>query len=331
MSSVAKHPSYVENVYVMKRVAFSIIIFGVLPIIAFAETDVNMRASKKDGVIRLVFEAEESFIKKTNVTSSGTQINIEFPSAFNAIKQKGFDLETSTKERILTVSLKESFEMKVLKLSSPPRLVIDITTSKQSVDVRPLQDVVISHKTFVLDPGHGGYDFGITVNDLKEKNIVLSIVKDIEASLFKKDKKVFITRRGDQFMSIKDRAVFANQKMPEVFVSIHVSTSGNFVLYVPMVIETGIEQSAVELYGIGSRQKKYIPKSKMLADAIVVAIKEEFNLNIIQREMPLPILDSVGAPAVLIELPSFKIMNYDQKTRSKIVEAILKGFSQYGQ
>ena len=49
------------------------------------------------------------------------------------------------------------------------------------------------------------------------------------------------------------------------------------------------------------------------------------------EEVPLPILNSAAAPAVLIEIPSFKVMNYDQKTSARLAEAIIKGFSYYGQ
>ncbi|MBA3061165.1 MAG: N-acetylmuramoyl-L-alanine amidase, partial [Nitrospirae bacterium] len=191
-------------------------------------------------------------------------------------------------------------------------------------------DVVLAQRIYVIDPGHGGYDFGIAGDDLKEKDIVLSVAREIESLLTKKGKKVFLTRRSDQFMSIKDRAVFTNQKFAEIFVSIHVSSGEGFALYVPNISDTGYDP-AVALYALSLRQQRYLQKSMALAEGISKAIKEEFNLNVIQREMPLPILNSAAAPAVLIEIPSFKVMNYDQKTRARLAEAIIKGFSYYGQ
>ena len=332
-----------ENVYVMKKAALTAIIFlAVLVIPVFAldqrsagaeKTDVTVRAGRQEGILRLVFEAEESFLKKTNVSSSGMQINIEFPFVFNLKPQKDFNLETSAKERILTINLKEPFEVKVLRLSSPPRLVVDIATAKAKgpADIKAQTEVILSQKVFVIDPGHGGYDFGIMSSELKEKDIVLAIAKDIEAILIKRGKTVFLTRKSDQSVQLRDRAMFANQKMPEIFISIHTAASENFVLYVPMIAETGSEQSASDAYGLSSRQRKYAQKSMKLAEALGKAVKEEFNLNVVQREMSLPVLNSVGAPAVLIEVPSFKIMSYDQKTRARLAEAIIKGISYYGQ
>jgi len=324
-----------ENVYVMKKIFLSVLIFFIAVSAAYAQTptEVIVRAGKHSApgteALRLVFEAEETFIRKANVLSSDTQINIEFPSAFNIRPQKGFELETIMKNRALVINLKEPSEIKTLRLSSPSRLVIDIFP-KGSIESKIQTAVVLSQKIFVMDAGHGGYDFGIVNSDLKEKDIALSIAKDIEALLIKKGKAVYLTKKSDQFMSLKDRAIFANQKMPDLFISIHASTSGNFVVYAPPVI-SGPEEPSAELYSLGSRQKNYAEKSRLLAENIGRALKEEFNLTVIHREMSLPLLNSIGAPAVLIEAPSFSVVAYDQKTRARLAEAIIKGISYYGQ
>lgn len=317
----------------MKKTLFFFLTFFLSAAVAFGEarTDVNARSGKQNGVLRLVFESGEEFIKKANVSAVGTKINIEFPSLFNLQSQKGFDLETSVKDRVLTITPMEPFEVKVMKLSSPPRLVIDIFAVKQAEAPIQQQEVGMPHKVFVIDPGHGGYDFGITGNDMKEKDITLFVAKDMEGLLSRKDKKVFLTRRSDQFISLKDRAMLSEQKFPDAFISIHVAASENFVVYVPEIREGGQEESAFDTYGVGSKQKKYIQKSRALAEAVGKALKEEFNLNVVQREMFLPVINYAAAPAVMIEIPSFKIMNYDQKTRARLAEAVIKGMAYYGQ
>ena len=320
-----------ENVYDMKKSAFIASVFFVMAAAAFAQpkTDVNMRTSKQDGVLRLVFESEEAFLKKTNAAVLGLQLNIEFPSAFNIASRKGLDLNTSIKERVFTVNLNEPFDIKIMRLSSPARFVIDIAP-RAAADIKLLSDVVLAQKIYVIDPGHGGYDFGIAGDGLKEKDIGLSIAREIESLLIEKGKKVFLTRKSDQFMSIKDRAVFTNQKLAEIFISIHVSSGEGFALYVSNISDSGYDPAAA-LYSLSLRQQRYLQKSRALGDGISKAVKEEFNLNVIQREMPLPILNSAAAPAVLIEMPSFKVMNYEQKTRTRLAEAIIKGFSYYDQ
>lgn len=179
----------------------------------------------------------------------------------------------------------------------------------------------------VLDAGHGGYDFGITSNPPaveREKDISLSLTKDLSAVFSKKGKKVFLTRKVDQYMPLIERINLVNQKKPTAFISIHCSMSENFVLYSPEFEEEGSDE-IVDLYSLSSRQKKHILKSKALSESIGKAIKDEFKVNIIYREMPLPILNSVDAPSVLIELPSPKLMVYDQQMRARLVNSIIKG------
>ncbi|MFZ6017927.1 MAG: N-acetylmuramoyl-L-alanine amidase family protein [Nitrospirota bacterium] len=180
----------------------------------------------------------------------------------------------------------------------------------------------------VLDAGHGGYDFGIISGDVKEKDISLNLTKDLGAVLSKKGKKVFLTRKVDQYISLIDRITLVNQKSPEVFISIHSSMSENFVLYSPEFEEQGSDE-IVDLYSLSSRQKKYIRKSKALSDCIGEAIKDEFKVDVIRREMFLPILNSADAPSVLIEFPSPKFVVYDQEMRARLVNSIINGITAY--
>lgn len=320
-----------ENVYVMKRaILLNAVVFFAMSAAVYAQerTDVIVRSGEHEGVFRLVFESDEAFIKKTNVNVSGMQINVEFPSTVSLIFQKDMGKDTVITDKKLTINNKEPFEIKLLRLSSPPRLVVDILY-KEALTRGALTDVVISQKIFAIDPGHGGYDFGIMSNFLKEKDITLSIAKDIEGALMKKGKNVYLTRRGDQFVSLRDRAVSANQKAPDIFLSVHISASENFSIYSSKLIDKE-EPTAKEQYAMDSSQRKYSNKSRILARAIGKAIREEFNLNVIHMEMYLPLLDSVAAPAVLIEIPSFEIMTYDLKTRLRVTEAIVRGLSYYG-
>lgn len=74
----------------------------------------------------------------------------------------------------------------------------------------------------VLDPGHGGNDPGaIGPNKLEEKDVVLGIALRVKSYLQKHPVDVLITRDDDTFISLKNRAVFANKKDADLFVSIH--------------------------------------------------------------------------------------------------------------
>ena len=208
-------------------------------------------------------------------------------------------------------------------------MIVSLSAQKKELQLEK-QSMPILSKVFVIDAGHGGYDFGITSGDVSEKDISLSLAKDLSTALSKKGKKVFLTRKVDQYMSLADRINFVNQKSPDVFISLHFSMSERFVLYSPKFEEQGSNEM-VDLYNLSSRQKKYIGKSNALSESIGKAIKDEFKSDVIYMEMPLPLLNSVGAPCVLIELPSPGVMVYDQQVRSKLVSSIINGIRLYGQ
>lgn len=320
-----------ENVYVMKKIILCVIVFCALAYSASGDivSTINARAGKHEGKIRFVFESAEAVIKRASVTTSGQQMLIEFPTDFRIISQKDFSsFESAIKDKVLTVTIKEPFEIKVFRLMSPPRLVIDVISSKQTEQTTsaPAPDVNISQKVFVIDPGHGGYDSGITAKDAKEKDIALSLAKEIDSMLTKAGKTILLTRKSDQPLSIRERAVFANAKTPEVFLSIHMSSSDVFVIYTAKFAQAARE-TITDQYSLSARQKPYLKKSRVLAESLSKALKENFNQKIILREMPVPALNSVAAPAVLIEMPSSKSLAYDQKTRTKLAETIIKGLS----
>src|SRR4030043_276738 len=272
--------------------------------------EVSVKFSKQEGLIRVVFEAEESFINKTKVITLSSQIKIQFPESFNLTAQKDLPFEVTPSDKLLVINLKEQGEIKFFRLSSPARLVFDIQkkeiqkekqtekkiekqAEKQTEKTAEKQPVPILSRVFVIDAGHGGYDFGITSGDVSEKDISLSLAKDLSTILSRKNKKVFLTRKVDQYISLADRINLVNQKSPDVFISLLSSISEKFILYSPKFEEQGSNE-IVDFYSISSRQRKYIEKSKALSVSIGKAIEDEFKPVIICRDLPLPLLNSVA-------------------------------------
>ena len=270
-----------------------------------------------------MLEAEGTFLDKTKATFSTSQITIEFPELFNLVSKTDVPFEVVPADRSLVINLKEESEIKLFRLSSPARLVFDIQTRKG-------QSAQITSKVFVLDPGHGGYDFGITFEDAKEKDISLSLAKDLGAILSKKGKKVYLTRNADMYMPLLERIKHINQKAPDVCISIHSSLSDKYVISIAKFGDEGTDEIS-DLYSLSSRQKKYMGKSKILSESIGEAIKNNFKKNVIYREMPLPLLNSAGAPSVLIEFPSPRFAVYDQELKTKLMKTILDGLAAYTQ
>lgn len=301
-----------------------------IPLSAQKKKAILLKFNKKDGLLRVVFEGEEPFISKIKVTTSSTQVRMEFPESFDLKSEKDLPFEIIPSEKTVVINLKEQVEIKFFRLPAPARLVLDIQKKESQAeklqDKQPEQQIPATQPgKIVIDAGHGGYDFGITFENLNEKDINLTLARDLGAALAKKGGKVFFVRKADQYVSIADRIHFVNQKAPGIFISLHASTSRHFVLYGPL-----FDDQESHDYRIASSQKKYAAKSKILNDSIEKAIRDEFKEEVIRRNMPLPLLNFVGAPAVFLEYPSPKIISYDQQMKIRLINAISRGVVAYG-
>ncbi|HXX80774.1 MAG TPA: N-acetylmuramoyl-L-alanine amidase [Thermodesulfovibrionales bacterium] len=295
------------------------------------KTEVSMRFSTQEGVHRIVFESQdESFIKNTVVTSTQNQIKVQFPSNLSLTVQGNPDIEASLKGRMYVINLGYPFKTKLLLLTSPPRLSIDIVqvTKEESSQPGGRQSsslLLIPNIRIVIDPGHGGYDLGILSGELKEKEATLSLARAMESALLKKNRSVFLTRRADQFLSLTERAMFANQKSADIFISIHLTPSQDFAVYSSLT--ESAPSDTVNEYSIMALQRRVIEKSKALSEGMGKAIKDEFKKDVIYRKMELPLLSSVGTAAIMIEVPVGTIS--DQAGKARVVDALLKGIALY--
>lgn len=132
---------------------------------------------------------------------------------------------------------------KYFTLSSPPRLVIDVTPlvtqdpsyafDQHAVPQRPtspasqlLTPRVKKYTTIVIDPGHGGKDPGARgFQKTEEKDITLKVGLQLRELLSKQPGvRVLMTRDRDVFIELEDRAKFANRNEADLFVSIHVNS-----------------------------------------------------------------------------------------------------------
>ncbi len=78
----------------------------------------------------------------------------------------------------------------------------------------------------VIDPGHGGRDPGTTaVNGVYEKHVTLAVATKVAALLQQKGYRVAMTRQGDQYPELEERADMANRLGADLFVSIHADSS----------------------------------------------------------------------------------------------------------
>jgi N-acetylmuramoyl-L-alanine amidase len=77
----------------------------------------------------------------------------------------------------------------------------------------------------VIDAGHGGRDAGASKDDIKEKQVVLSVAKKLKKQLQRRGYMVYMTRDDDKFVNLPNRTEFANKKKANIFISIHANAA----------------------------------------------------------------------------------------------------------
>lgn len=91
---------------------------------------------------------------------------------------------------------------------------IESRTAKTSAESKPFAVVV-------LDPGHGGQDSGAMCGGVLEKDLTLDVARRVDRLLNSEGIATLMTRVGDTYVSLADRAAFANRVRKCIFVSIH--------------------------------------------------------------------------------------------------------------
>lgn len=148
----------------------------VFPQLKEKRTEVLVRFGRYEGFVRIVFEAEESFINATKVNTYPGKVKIVFPELFNLKASKKFPFKIKLKDKSLEVKLNEKGKIKFLRLSSPARLVFDI---KKSV-------MHSSPKIPVINEGHG-YDLDTASADMKGQYRTSGLVKKAVMELEEED------------------------------------------------------------------------------------------------------------------------------------------------
>src|SRR5580658_7497554 len=79
----------------------------------------------------------------------------------------------------------------------------------------------------VINPAHGGTDEGARAeNGLVEKNVVLIFARMLRSEFERQGFRVVMTRNDDSNPSYEDRAAVANAYRDAIFISLHVSSTG---------------------------------------------------------------------------------------------------------
>jgi N-acetylmuramoyl-L-alanine amidase len=322
---------------------------------AASEITATLRIGKHADHMRIVLESTEDYVQRASVTLTGDNaIKIDFRAAvFFKLLNKGVlkprvaqeiarGMKVVAHENYCIITMNSLDDIAVSKLSSPPRLVIDafmgpaadssaaqmkeepapqVSNPQESVPpVTGAFEALEGMTSFVIDAGHGGRDTGARCGKSVEKDIVLQLAKNLADVLVKNGKKVFLTRKGDQYISIRERIKTSNRKAADLVISLHMSCRNEFALY---SFPSHREKSVKAVAKVSTVNEKKNRNAAVL-QALVTSLGAEFKLKVTQENAPAGVVAGIHAPAILIELPGGDGFAYDAKTREKLVNALLR-------
>lgn len=184
-------------------------------------------------------------------------------------------------------------------------------------------------RILVVDAGHGGNDIGTYSSDMKyyEKDINLSIVKQLKKLLDKEEIKVYYTRLSDEKVYLNPRINLANELKTALLISIHCNSSDSFAA-----------KGCEVLYGT-KNQNKLEFDSRTLAELCLNSMTEDGNLanRGLVKNNEIYIIGKSKVPVALIEagfmsnesdLEFITKKENQEKIAEYIYQAVMKAFSQ---
>ncbi|MBI9076775.1 MAG: N-acetylmuramoyl-L-alanine amidase [Desulfatibacillum sp.] len=283
----------------------------------------------------------------------------------------------------VVVDIKSFNSYKVFSLKNPFRVVIDVRGEKKETpqpvaSARPALQIpdeqgkvpagaiatqlVLGVSTIVIDPGHGGKDYGApgAVKGVHEKHVVLAIAKKLAKALEEQTPcKVYLTRDTDRFLTLEERTAMANTKNADLFISIHTNAHRDHSAY---GIETYYLNLATDDESIRVAARENQTSAKNISDlqSILDSLMHNNKVNESQRlafsvqkeicdnlkvkysnvrnkgvkKAPFYVLLGAEMPAVLVETSFISNKRECQRLTSdayqdKLVEGIIHGVKEY--
>ncbi len=195
----------------------------------------------------------------------------------------------------------------------------------------------------VIDPGHGGPDYGARgVTGLLEKDVALEVARRIGRSLEQVGVRVLFTRSDDRFVPLPERTELANRERADLYLSIHANASDDREARGPETYFLSLEASDHEARRVALTENRVfdrdeaVPDSGDLVGAILGDLIRTEHLrassryaSAIQRELerlpgpgrgvkqaPFVVLTGVNMPAALLEIGFLTHPEEERKLRS---------------
>jgi N-acetylmuramoyl-L-alanine amidase len=205
---------------------------------ADSETPYTHRLLKKDTSIH---KPQRLYVDLSN-SRMGKNIDKFIPINDHLLSNVRAGQYSSNTVRVV-VDIKSFKTYKIFSLNNPFRIIIDVRGSVAKATmpfIRPdskdpkiassalAKQLSLGVSRIVIDPGHGGRDFGAPgyIKGVYEKDVVLKIAKHLAKKIRKElNCEVFMTRNGDQHLTLEERTAIANTKNADLFISIHTNAA----------------------------------------------------------------------------------------------------------
>ncbi len=184
----------------------------------------------------------------------------------------------------------------------------------------------VSSRIVAIDPGHGGWDPGKTVNDTRESVINLKIAQKLKKLIESSGGQAILTRNENKALGkskstdMKERMEITKKNNADIFVSIHLNSYPKSNYY-----------GAQTFYYSGSKS------GKILAEAIqeqLIKILDRGNKRLAATSDSYYVLKNTQIPAVIVECgfmsnpEEYKLLQ-DDEYQEKIAWAIYLGINIY--
>ena len=204
----------------------------------FVDVQAVIPEKRYDGIEKLIFDTQKNKYQVKIITpqkSAYTLVENGNNLSFTLFDNRFDPVETkiSNKNSMFLLSNKFEDELKI-DFHNDKKLfgyglepidegyILNIKRPPKMNKKRPLKGIKV-----VVDPGHGGCEYGAVAFGLREKDINLEISKILRKELKKRGARVYITRKKDKQVPLYDRVDFALKKNADILLSIHQNSLPN--------------------------------------------------------------------------------------------------------
>ena len=234
-------------------------------------------------------------------------------------------------KRFKTGSYKLSVLAVVLCLAVGAVVLTDAVSKKPSLDTMAnlLSNEQIKDKLVVIDPGHGGDDFGGTypfdetdasLIQVKEKDLNLDISLKLYEMLKKSGIKVEMTRMDDRTLTLDDRINMANSDHAALVLSIHNNMSPN----------EATNGTSTSFYSAQDQRNSVLTNGRLAELLQNELVKQLHTTDLGVKEVNTRVLKETSAPSAMVDV-AFLSNESDRKNlkdeafRDKVVQALYNG------